>query len=204
MHSDILTSEAVAYFYFKSLPDEIKQANKIKPAPKFPRLDCTLSYNPINWQGFDYCIIETGKDKNRLYWQIKEPFNINGISDKRLPKHQIDKYAKGKPNNISGLFVEHKAEGLSYGYGYFNKQQLIGLNKDRPNPFYIWRGDLFLFITNDDFSFLEILIIKEARYNYIHHLKKLVLGEYNTILDQVREKSTPFYEYKNLEQRKAS
>ncbi len=194
-----LTADSVAYFKFETLSTEIKKANKIKPVSKEPRLDCTFTYNPINWKGFDYCITQSGANADRLFWTLRPAAYDSKINILRQADYQIKKSVKQYSYNISSLYIEHEADGLAYGYGYFSNKQEVGKQEKRPNPFYVWRKDLFLFITKPDFSTFGILVIPEGRTNYRQHLKNLISGNYDNLLEQVRKNSTVFHYYRKPE-----
>ncbi len=192
-----LTADSVAYFKFETLSTEIKKANKIKPESKEPRLDCTFTYNPIKWKGFDYCITQSGANAARLFWTLRPAAYDSKINILRQADYQIKKSVKQYSYNISSLYIEHEADGLAYGYGYFSNKQEVGKKEKRPNPFYVWQKDLFLFITNPDFSIFEVLIIPDGRLNYRQHLKNLIQDSYKHILEEARMRSNVFYQYQN-------
>ena len=199
MHSDILTSEAVAYFYFKVLPEDVKAANKIKLNASEKRLDCVSYSNPNNWKGFDFCISPSGKDKNRLFWTLRKAYYRQNVNVLRRAEYQFKRDIKKNPENISSLYIEHETTSQLYGYGYFSNKQTSGDKDTRPNPFYVWHKDLFLILINPEYTIFEFLIFENGRNLHGLHLKNLIQGEYNSILDEFRKNSTPFYEYKNLE-----
>lgn len=97
--------------------------------------------------------------------------------------------------NLTGLkdyYVDGKLSGFAYGYPY-DKETYS--HKNRPNPFYDYRQDGFLFIIHQDKSNnaiptnIEMLVLEGAKVVIGGYCKALALGGFDADLEQLREQA---------------
>lgn len=106
--------------------------------------------------------------------------------------------AKGSLN-FTGLkewFVNDKLSGFAYGYPS-NKPTYSKDNK--PNPFYDYRNDGYLFVVHQDQSNpeniipteIELIVLEGARVLISSYCKLLVIGGFNEALENLRKQAKP-------------
>ena len=106
--------------------------------------------------------------------------------------------AKGRLN-FTGLkewFVNDKLGGFAYGYPS-NKPTYSKDNK--PNPFYDYRNDGYLFVVHQDQSNpknlipteIELIVLEDARVLISAYCKQLVIGGFNEALENLRKQAKP-------------
>jgi len=171
------------YFKFQDLPDEIRERFNIK-SPN--RLDCTLTNNPNDYKGLTFFV--NGKDQLYLY---KTPAKEISNSD---PKRRADWAFTGKSVNLTSLFVD-LPEYPEYAYGYPPYSKMLGRKKDKPNPLYAFRNDLYLFILNADYSEIDIIIIPDGKNLWNSFYLKLIQGEFDETINNLRDRSKTFFDY---------
>lgn len=191
--------EVASYFKFIVLPDEVKRSHKIELNPKNTRLDCILSFNPINWKGFDFCLPQRGNTKDMLSFTVRPANYDPKVPRMRRAKYQLQKSVKGKTYNITSIFYEYSPGVKQLAFGNLPDKKTLGVEQKVANTFYTFRNDLFLMIIERDYSELELLIIPEGDQNQDQHLRNLISGEYDEVLSDCRQQSKLFYNYKNLE-----
>lgn len=171
------------YFKFQNLPNETRERLNIKSQS---RLDCTLSNNPNNYKGLTFFV--NGKDQLFFY---KAPSREISKAD---PRRRSDWALTRKSINLTSLFVD-LPDYPEYAYGYPPYSQYLGKKKDKPNPLYAFRNDLYLFILNNDYSEIEMIIIPDGRNLWNSYYLKLIQGEFNSTISDLRERANTFFDY---------
>ena len=106
--------------------------------------------------------------------------------------------AKGSLN-FTGLkewFENGKLSGFAYGYPS-NKPTYSKDNK--PNPFYDYRNDGYLFVVHQDQSNpeniipteIELIVLEGAKVLISSYCKLLVIGGFNEALENLRKQAKP-------------
>ena len=175
------------YIKIQQLPDEVKRANKIKVGASVPRLDC------IGMAGFYEglkCLLSA---KGQLKFYLQETRGLINSNDQRragfflMGEHSI---------NFSSVFMQsfdNADQNKCFGFGEPNKNATMK-NGD-PNPMLPFTKNGYLFISNIDFTEIEILIITKGRYLIQGYLKMLANGAYEEALKAMREQAKPIYNY---------
>jgi len=171
------------YYKFLDLPAEPRQRFNIK-SPN--RLDCISANNPQDYKGLTFFV--NGKGQLYLY---KTPAKNISRSD---PRRRADWALTGKSINLTSLFID-LPDYPQYAYGYGPYSQYLGKKKDKPNPLYAFRNDLYLFILNADYSELEIIIIPDGKNLWNSFYLKLIQGEFDKQIDNLRDNAIPFFDY---------
>lgn len=101
--------------------------------------------------------------------------------------------------NLTGLkeyFKDGKLSGYAYGYP-LDKQTYS--KDDKPNPFYDYRQDGFLFLIHQDEqapenqvpTSIEFIVLEGAKVLISAYCKQLVMGGFKDALEQLREQAKP-------------
>ena len=170
------------YYKLQNLPQEIKQKFNIK---SLARLDCVSFYNENNYKGMTYFV----NNKGHMHF-YKSPARKICNSDL---KRQAVWMLTNKSINLSSIFVE-LVEYPQYGYGNPPHQKVLGKGY-KPNPLFAFRNDLYLFIINADYSEIELIIVPEQKNLWNTYYFKLIQGELNEIIQNLRDNSKPFFDY---------
>lgn len=154
-----------------------------KATPKFTIVGAAGFYPPIE--------LLRGRDTKvsmNLMEKLKEGENV--------PSMRLQ--AKGSLN-FTGLkewFVNGRLSGFAYGYPS-NKPTYSKDNK--PNPFYDYRNDGYLFVVHQDQSNpknlvpteIELIVLEDARVLISSYCKQLVIGGFNEALENLRKQAKP-------------
>lgn len=168
------------YYKFIVLPDEVKAQNKIRSKA---RLDCVLYSG--NYLGLTFFV----NKQNQLSLYKVPAKDIINTHCKRIAE-----WALSNNNlNFSSIYIED-LDCPQYGYGYPNKNPFIGKDK-KPNPLYKYSNDCYLFIKNNDYTEIEILIIEDGRNLIIPYYEHLIDGRFDNDIKELRDKAIPFYNY---------
>ncbi len=97
--------------------------------------------------------------------------------------------------NFSSLYPNMQLDCSGFAYGEPNNKKTVGKKEPKPNPMFDFRNDGFLFVINTDYTKIELLIIENERYTIKGYLKKLVNGELDEALQQMRATAKPFFNY---------
>jgi hypothetical protein len=171
------------YFKFIALSDDVKAANKIRSKK---RLDCVLFTDKVNYNGLTNFV----NDKGQLFLYKTECNNFINADKKRMAEWSLT----GNELNLSSIYIDD-ADFIEYGYGYPNPNRTLGNGK--PNPLFEFRNDGYLFIMNNDYSEIEILIVKDGRNLISSYYHKLIDGGFDSLISEFRKQSIPFYNYLN-------
>ena len=173
-----------AYYKFIQLPDDTKEANKIRSKK---RLDCIGFNDQIgNYQGLTNFV----NSKGQLFLYKTECRQFVETDSKRIAEWSLTNGL-----NLSSIYIED-IEFPEIGYGYPNANRL--LKDGSNNPMFEFRNDGYLFLLNRDFSEIEIIIIPDARNMISSHYQKFIDGGYDDLIRVMRKQSIPFYQYEGL------
>nr|WP_320118033.1 hypothetical protein [uncultured Marinifilum sp.] len=174
------------YGNFVVLPNEVKQRCKIKLDPKCPRLDCVKSGG--YYKGIEPFINKKGMFKFNL--MRTDRFDAD---DKR----KADYYLQGdKSMNFSSIYHSDILNAKHVAFGEPNDKPTIKQNKKEvPNPMLPFKNDGYLFIINDDYTKIELLVIEGGRNLIKAYAKKFANGDCDEVIKQLRESATTFYNY---------
>ena len=154
-----------------------------KATPKFTIVGAVGYYPPME--------LLRGRDTKvsmNLMEKLKEGENV--------PSMRLQ--AKGSLN-FTGLkewFVNGRLSGFAYGYPS-NKPTYSKDNK--PNPFYDYRNDGYLFVVHQDQSNpenlipteIELIVLEGAKVLISSYCKQLVIGGFNEALENLRKQAKP-------------
>lgn len=99
--------------------------------------------------------------------------------------------------NFTGLkdyFIEGKLSGFAYGYPL---DKPTYSNKNKPNPFYYYRKDGYLFLIEQDGKdptniipvAIELIVLEDAKVLISAYCKQLVMGGFDEALQALREQA---------------
>ena len=138
-----------AYFKFEALPDGVKAQHNIRSKA---RLDCTAFTNLANYTG----LIDFINAKGQMYLFKIPAREFVKANRKRLAEWAL---SNGKLN-LSSIYFED-TDYPECGYGYPNANRLK--SNGEPNPLFPYRNDCYLFLTDQDLSKVEVLVIANGR-----------------------------------------
>lgn len=176
------------YYRFQQLPIEIKERNKIKANGKTPRYDCVSKagcYEPLE--------MLTSK-AGLLYAYLSETRGVINSPDNR----RADRFLHTSDSlNISSVYLlSEPVGGLGFvGYGNPDPNKTYGGKNKKPNPFFNWRNDGFLFVVSSDWQYIEMLILPNGRYTLESNAKRLKDGYFDEMLATFRNIAQPFFDY---------
>lgn len=170
-----------AYFLFEALPDLIKAGLKIKSNS---RIDCTKIYNPSGYTGLN----PVTKANGMIYLYLTEARDIVQSLARRQAEYLL---TDGKVNFTSMYFED--IDRPAYAYGYPNPNRIIG--KGLENPFFSFRADGYLFITDSTLSRIELLVIPGSRHLINGYYHSLIDGGLDDFLTEARANALPSFDY---------
>lgn len=170
-----------AYFKFESLADGVRAKYGIRAKD---RIDCTAHTNPTGYTG----LIDFINAKGQMYLYKVAAREIVKASSKRLAEWAL---SNGKLN-LSSIYFED-IDFPEYGYGYPNANRL--LSNGTANPLFPFRNDCYLFLTNPDLTTIEVLVIANGRNLAGAYYQRLIDGEIDSDLEQLRAQAKPLFEY---------
>lgn len=174
----------VGYYKMVALSDEVKNQNKIKSQS---RLDCIAFAG--EYQGLTNFV--NAKGQLFLYKTPCKEFieaNLRRRAEWSLTNNSL---------NFSSIYIEDFTI-KKYGYGYPNKKQK--LSNGEPNPLLPYKNDGYLFIINEDYTEIEIFVIKNERNSITQYYQRLIDEEFETDFDHWRAKAKPFFKYAGLDE----
>jgi len=173
-----------AYFKFIQLPDDTKEANKIRSKK---RLDCIAFSDQIgNYQGLTNFV----NSKGQLVLFKTECRQFVNTDSKRIAEWSLTNGL-----NLSSIYIED-IEFPEIGYGYPNAKR--HLSNGSQNPLFEFRNDGYLFFINKDYSEIELLIIPDGRNLISSYYQKLIDGGFDDELASLRKEAKKFYQYEGL------
>lgn len=161
----------------------LNTTQKGKKTPKYTIIGAAVYYPPME--------LLRGRDTKvsmNLMEKLKEGENV--------PSMRLQ--AKGSLN-FTGLkewFVNGRLSGFAYGYPS-NKPTYSKDNK--PNPFYDYRNDGYLFVVHQDQSNpenlipteIELIVLEGAKVLISSYCKQLVMGGFDEALENLRKQAKP-------------
>jgi hypothetical protein len=171
------------YYKLIALPEEVKAQNGIKVGAIVPRFDCTeISGNYRGLEAFT-------NHKGQMYFNLTHCREFIQTNSKRYAEYCL---TGSKSLNFGSLY---KFAGYpNYAYSYPNKKPFIG-QKREPNPLFPFGNDLYLILTNKEYSFFEILIIEGGRNLAEHYFQDLINGAFDSEIEKLRAEAKPFFNY---------
>lgn len=170
-----------AYYKFDSLTDQVRANYGIRAKG---RIDCTAHTNPNGYTG----LIDFINVKGQMYLYKMAAREIVKANSKRLAEWAL---SNGKLN-LSSIYFED-TDFPEYGYGYPNANRL--LSSGQPNPLFPYRNDCYLFLTNQDLTKVEVLVITNGRNLAGAYYQRLIDGELDSEIEQFRAQAKPFFDY---------
>ena len=138
------------YFKFHNLPQVARDKFNIK-SPN--RLDCVSIYNPDDYKGLTFFV----NNKGQMYLYR----TLTSAIVQTDPMRQANFMLTGKSINLSSIYNDLHRPG--FGYGNPPHSKMLGRKRNKPNPLYTWRDDLYLFIFNPDYTEIELIIIPDGK-----------------------------------------
>jgi hypothetical protein len=177
----------VGYYKLVALPDEVKAQNGIKVGAIIPRYDC------IMFAGVYKGLEAFTSHKGQMYLNLTPCREFIETNIKRYAEYSL---TGGKSLNFGSLykFIDYP----TFAYSYPNKKPFVG-QKREPNPLFPFGNDLYLIITDKEYSFFEILTIEGGRNLAEHYLQHLIDGNFEAEIQRLRAESKPFYLYIGLD-----
>lgn len=172
-----------AYIKLERLADDVRLMNGVRSKE---RLDCTNA--ALNGYEGLKCFANM---KGQMFFYRTETKDIVEANSKRRAEYAL---TNGKLN-FSSVYIED-LEFPHYGYGYPNGKRL--LSNGAPNPLYPFSNDGYLFIVNNDYTEIEVLIVKDGRYLITHYYQQMIDGLLDEEMNQLRQQATTFYPYSGL------
>lgn len=175
-----------AYYELATLPDGARAANKIKSKA---RLDCISFTDKVagNYKGLTYFV----NHKGQLFFYKTPCRDFVDTDSKRLAEWSLTNSSL----NLSSIYIED-TDCPGIGYGYPNAKRLLSNGSE--NPLFPFRNDAYLFLINQDYSSIELLVIPDGR-NLIHsYYQKMIDGGFDEEVKELRKQATAFYRYDGL------
>ncbi|MCZ2101283.1 MAG: hypothetical protein LC107_07080 [Chitinophagales bacterium] len=171
------------YYKLVALTDEVKAQNKIKSKA---RLDC------ISFAGTYKGLTNFVNKQGQLFFYKTPCREFVEAQSKRTAEWSLTNSSL----NFSSIYIED-FDFLEYGYGYPNAKPR--LSNGEPNPLHPFKNDGYLFITNKDYTQIEVLIISDGRNLISHYYQHLIDGYFDGEIQRLRADAKPFYEYIGFE-----
>ena len=130
------------------------------------RLDCTGFVDWIGIKGLEKFV----NHKGQMYFYKTPARDVVKADSKR----QAD-ICLTNGDNFSSLYFED-LDYKQYAYGDFS-------------------NDGLLFIVNEDYSYIEILIIPNGKNLIKGYYQKLIDGDFDEVIKRMREQAVPFFNY---------
>jgi hypothetical protein len=170
-----------AYYKFEVLPDEVKAKHGIKAKD---RIDCISFANPTAYKG----LIDFINPKGQMYLYKIPAKGFIKANRKRLAEWAL---SNGK-YNLSSIYFED-IDYPECGYGYPNANRL--LSKGQLNPLFPYSNDCYLFLTDQDLTKIEVLVIANGRNLVPAYYQRLIDGELDSDIEQLRAQAKPLFDY---------
>lgn len=172
-----------AYYKLALLPEEVRASNKIKSKA---RLDCVgfTDRVPGGYKGLTNFV----NCKGQLFFYKAPPREFSQADSKRLAEWALTNNSL----NLSSIYIED-TDFPEIGYGYPNANRL--LNNRSPNPLFPFRNDGYLFLINNDYTEIELLVIVDGRNLITSYYQKMIDGGFEEELLLLRVQASPFYNY---------
>jgi hypothetical protein len=175
-----------AYYKLVQLPDEVRAANKIRSKA---RLDC-ISFSDQVQGGYKGLTIFVNS-KGQLFFYKTPCREFVNTESKRLAEWSLTNSSL----NLSSIYIED-IEYPEIGYGYPNANRL--LNNGSPNPLFPYRNDGYLFMVDQDYSQIELLVIPDGRNLIGSYYQKMIDSGFDEQIMEMRMQARPFYKYESI------
>lgn len=179
-----------AYLTLIQLPDEVKKRNGIKTGSKNPRFDCVRmsgNYKPLD-------SLKNGR--GQLFLTLAKARGIIRSPDNMRAEYFLG--AKGNKLNFSSIYMYNSPitgnEKIKVGYGNPDRNKTFGKDK-KPNPFFDFKEDCFLFLIAPDLLTIEILVVSDGYNTMLANAKALADGVYSEELKTMRATAITFFQY---------
>lgn len=178
------------YYRFISLSDEIKAAHKIRSKA---RLDCVSYTNLVGakYEGLTKFV----NAKGQLFFFKTPPRDFVSANSKRIAEWSLTNSIGKNTINFSSIYIED-TDCPEIGFGYPNANRL--LNNGSPNPLFNFRNDGYLFLINQDYTEIEVLIIPDGRNLISSYYQKMIDGGFDDEVKDLRNRASAFYIYSGL------
>ncbi len=175
------------YFKLVQLPNEVKAQNGIKVGAIIQRNDC-IEYAG-NYKGLEPFI----NAKGQMYLNLTPCREFIETNAKRYAEYCL---TGGKSLNFGSLykFIDYP----NFAYSYPNKKPFLGKER-KPNPLFSFGNDLYLILTDNEYSFFEIFIIEEGRNLAEHYMQLFINGYYEAEIQKLKAEAKPFFNYIELQ-----
>ena len=175
-----------AYYRLAILQEEVRTANKIRSKE---RLDCISFTDKVKggYKGLTNFV----NHKGQLFFYKTACRDFVNTDSKRLAEWSLT--ANGL--NLSSIYIDD-IDFPEIGYGYPNPKRI--LNNGTANPLFEFRNDGYLFLLNKDYSEIELLIIPDGRNLIGSYYQRLIDGDFDEEVKQLREEAKIFYKYDGL------
>ncbi len=174
----------IVYLKLIDLPQQARDSFNIK---SLQRLDCVSACIPnADMRGLTFFI----NGKGQLYFYKTKARDICKVDLKRQAVWMLT----GKSINLSSIFVELE-EYPQFAYGNPPHSKMMGLKRDKPNPLFAFKNDLYLFLINSDYSEIELIILPGQKNLWNTYYFKLIQGEFDELIEKLRTNAEPFFDY---------
>ncbi|SNS53058.1 hypothetical protein SAMN05421640_0541 [Ekhidna lutea] len=179
-----------SYFNFVELPEEVKQAYKIRSKN---RLDCISYFSPDETlRGYTFFV----NFKGMLYMNKSQPRSFVNADIKRQTDLALINSVKGNSYNISSIYIDIP-DRIDIGYGWPSNKKMLGSKGEKPNPLFAFKNDLYIFIMNQERSQIELIVIPEMRHLWLSFYQRFLNDDFCIELDELRERATALFSYSN-------
>ena len=169
---------AVAYYRFENLPKPVKKLNKIRSEK---RVDCTHHFNPLQYKGLTKFV-----NKNKqIFFYVTDTTQFSS----NYQKSEVALTQSGY--NFSSII--YQCDGCNIGYGYPNPNYKLA--NGSLNPLYKHRNDGYIFIHNEDYSKLELLVFPFKKCVIESIYNSILDGYFDEELEYMQGASKVFYDY---------
>jgi len=175
-----------AYYKLAALPDEVRDANKIKSKA---RLDC-ISFTDMvvgNYKGLTYFV----NHKGQLFFYKTPCRDFVNTDSKRLAEWSLTSNGL----NFSSIYIDD-LDCPEIGYGNPNANRL--LSNGGINPLFEFRNDGYLFLINSEYTVIELFVIPDGRNLISSYYQKMIDGGFDDEVKQLRQQAKIFYQYDGL------
>ncbi len=175
-----------AYYELVQFPDEIKELNKIRSKARF---DCISYSDDVSggYQGLTNFV----NNKGQLIFYKTPCKGFVNTDYKRMAEWSLT----GNNLNLSSLYIDD-LDFPDMAYRYPNANRF--LNNGSPNPLFRFRNDGYLFLINQFFSKVELLIIPDGRNLINSYYQRLIDGSLDDEINELRSKARPYFNYIGL------
>lgn len=159
----------------------VNTTQKGKKTPKFTIVEQVGYYPPMEQlKGRDRLV------SMNLMEKLKEGDNV--------PSMRLQAKASLNFTGLKGYFIDGKLSGYAYGYPL---DKPTYSSKEKPNPFYEYKQDGFLFLieqdekepTNQVPTSIELIVLEGAKVLISAYCKQLLMGGFDEALQALREQA---------------